>query len=345
MRSLNELKQIFQNPQAVVILPHTKPDADALGSCLALAGILKKDGHKVKVISPTDYPAFLNWISGQDEVIQLSDDTRGQIAELITGADFIFNLDYCALNRIDGLEEMTRSAKALHVLIDHHIGKENFADFELWSTKASSTAELIWDFINVMDYRHLMDRDIAEAIYAGIMTDTGSFRFPSTSKKVHLILAELMDYDIDNAKVHRLVYDNNRIEKLNFLGYALSEKLKYLPEYNTAYISLSKEELERFDYQTGDSEGLVNYALSLKNVVFSALIIEKDGMIKFSFRSIGDFDVNEYAKKYFNGGGHKNAAGGRLDCSLEEAVAKFEGSLDAYREDLIKQSELENSLC
>jgi phosphoesterase RecJ-like protein len=345
MKSLDELKELLKTNQSIVILPHTKPDADALGSCLALASVLKKNGHSVDVISPTDYPRFLNWIAGQKAVIRLDENSKERIESKISDANLIFCLDFCNLKRIDSVGPMVASSKAKKVLIDHHIGKEDFADFELWSTKASSTAELIYDFIYKMSFEEYLDKDISEAIYAGMMTDTGSFRFPATSKKVHLIIAELMDQHIDHSKIHRLIYDNNRIEKIKFLGYSLSEKLNYLKEYNTAYICLTQEELNRFDYRTGDSEGLVNYALSLKNVVFAALIIEKDGMVKFSFRSIGDFDVNEYAKKYFNGGGHKNAAGGRHDGSPQEAEQKFLDSLSNYKLELIKQLEIENSLC
>lgn len=345
MRSLEELKNQLQSPKSIVILPHTKPDADALGSSLALMSVLKKIGHKVNVISPTDYPAFLNWIYGQEEVIQFSEKDAPLIKGLMDKADIIFALDFCALKRVDNLESMLRESSAEKVLVDHHIGKEDFADYELWSTKASSTAELIYDFIHLMELSDKMGKQEAEAIYAGIMTDTGSFRFPATSRKVHLIIADLMEYDIDHSKIHRLVYDNNRLKKLQLLGYALSQKLKLLPDFNTAYINLSEEDLEKFNYRTGDSEGLVNYALSLKGVVFAALITETDGAVKCSFRSVGDFNVNEYAKKYFNGGGHKNAAGGRIEGSLESALSKFENSLSEYKEELIKQSELENTLC
>ncbi|MEQ8360485.1 MAG: bifunctional oligoribonuclease/PAP phosphatase NrnA [Cytophagales bacterium] len=345
MRSLEELKHQLQNPKSIVILPHTKPDADALGSSLALMSLMKKMGHKVNIISPTDYPAFLNWIHGQDEVIQYTEAKAAEIKTLISESDIIFALDFCALKRVDKLEAMVRESKAEKVLIDHHIGKEDFADYELWSSKASSTAELIYDFIHLMDLSDKMGKHEAEAIYAGIMTDTGSFRFPATSRKVHLIIADLMEYDIDHAKIHRLVYDNNRLKKLQLLGYALSQKLKFLPEYNAAYISLSEKDLEEFNYRTGDSEGLVNYALSLKGVVFAALITEKDDGVKCSFRSVGEFNVNEYASKHFNGGGHKNAAGGRIEGSLESALSKFENSLKEYKEELVKQSELENTLC
>ncbi len=345
MRSLEELKHQLQSPKSIVILPHTKPDADALGSSLALMSVLKKIGHKVNVISPTDYPAFLNWIYGQDEVIQYSEKDAPAIKGLIQKADLIFALDFCALKRIEALEPMVRESNAEKVLIDHHIGKEDFADYELWSTKASSTAELIYDFIHLMGLSDKMSKHEAEAIYAGIMTDTGSFRFPATSRKVHMIVADLMEYDIDHSKIHRLVYDNNRLKKLQLLGFALSQKLKLMPESNTAYISLAKEDLKKFEYKTGDSEGLVNYALSLKGVVFAALITETEGGVKCSFRSVGDFDVNEYARKHFNGGGHKNAAGGRIEGSLENALSKFENSLSEYKDELIKQSELENTLC
>lgn len=345
MRSLEELKSLLQNQQSIVILPHTKPDADALGSSLALASVLQKKGHSVKVISPSDYPAFLNWICGQEQVINPDSSNWGMVENFLFDADLIFCLDFCSLNRIDSLENPVRKSSSLKVLIDHHIGREEFADFELWDTSASSTAELIYEFIQLMNFSDVMDKNIAESIYAGMMTDTGSFRYPSTSRNVHLIIAKLMDHNIDHSKIHRLIYDNNRPEKLQFLGFALSERLKLLTEYNTAFICLSQEDLDRFDYQTGDSEGLVNYALSVKNIVFAALIIEKDGSVKFSFRSIGDFDVNQFARKYFNGGGHKNAAGGKLEISASEAEDRFIKTLPEYKEELIKQLEIENTIC
>ena len=345
MKSLEELKNLLQKHQSIVILPHTKPDADALGSCLALSSVLKKQGHDVKVISPSDYPVFLNWIVGQEDVVQFNEKNSAEIESTISTADIIFCLDFCSLNRIDNLGSFVRNSSAQKVLVDHHIGKEDFADYELWNTKASSTAELIYDLIGILDMKAMMDKDVSEAIYAGMMTDTGSFRFPATSKKVHLIIAELMDHDIDHSKIHRLVYDNNRQEKLKFLGFALAEKLKVLKDYKTAYICLSQNDLNKFNYQTGDSEGLVNYALSVRNVVFAALIIEKDNSVKFSFRSVGDFDVNQYARTYFNGGGHKNAAGGKIETSLEEAEERFLKSLPNYKEELLKQSEIEKLLC
>lgn len=343
LKSLNQLKSILDNPIKIVVIPHTKPDADALGSCLALSGILQSRGHMVNVISPTDYPEFLNWMHGQSDVIQFNDSNSSEINQLISESDLIFCLDFCSLKRIEKLGPMVQASTAQKVLIDHHIGKEDFADFELWATKASSTAELIYDFLGIMDYMDDLNTELSECIYAGMMTDTGSFRFPSTSKKVHHIVGDLMDRNIDHSKIHRLVYDNNRLEKLKFLGYALSEKLVLKEDFKSAYIVLSQEELDRFSYETGDSEGLVNYALSLRGVVFAALIIQKDGAVKFSFRSVGDFDVNQYARALFKGGGHKNAAGGKLDVSLEEAEQKFLNSLKEYKQELTKQSELENN--
>lgn len=345
MKHLEALKELLSKKKSTVILPHTKPDADALGSCLALAGVMNKCGHEAKVISPTDYPVFLNWMKGQDEVIKYNSKNHEEIESIIASADLIFCLDFCSLKRIDELGPMVGKSKADKVLIDHHIGKEDFAKYEYWEKTASSTAELIYEFIHLMDLDKCLDKELAEAIYAGMMTDTGSFRFPSTSRRVHEIIAELMDLNIEHSKVHRRVYDNNRIDKVKLLGYALSEKLVLLEGLNTAYISLSEDELNRYDYKTGDSEGLVNYALSLKGVVFAALIIEKDNAVKFSFRSVGDFDVNEFAKANFNGGGHKNAAGGKLDVTFQEAVSKFTQEVPKHKEYLIKQSELENTIC
>ena len=334
MQDLKALQQALQQPKKVVITTHPKPDADALGSSLGMAAYLKKKGHEVAVVTPTDYPSFLHWMYGNEKVLVFNEGNEQKSGELVAEADLIFCLDFSALGRINELGELIRAAKAEKVLIDHHLEPEDFARYNFWSTSVASTAELVYQLIVDLGDRELMDKEIAEALYAGIMTDTGSFRHPSTTEHTHQVVADLIRRGADVHRVSKLVYDNNSIDKLKFLGYALSEKLAFLPEYNTAYIAISADELNRFNSRTGDTEGLVNYALSIEGVVLAALIVERPEAVKISFRSIGSFSVNTFARENFEGGGHKNAAGGKSDLSLQETLEKFLSLLPAYKEQL-----------
>lgn len=314
---------------------HTKPDADALGSSLGMAQYLQKKGHDTKVISPTGYPDFLKWMKGNSDVTVYSDDhEKGN--QLVNNAEIIFCLDFSSLNRIDDLGEVIRNAGAKKVLIDHHLNPEDFADFRSWSTAAAATAELVYDMIVDFGDEQLIDKDIAECLYAGIMTDTGSFRHSCTTAKVHETVAALINSGANVTQVSSMVYDAYTYSRLKLIGYALSEKLKVIPEYKVAYFVLSSDDLKKYNYQTGDSEGLVNYGLSIKGITMAATIIEREDGIKMSFRSIGDFSVNNFAKENFLGGGHKNAAGGKSESSLKETVKKFEELLPKYKTELNK---------
>jgi len=315
---------------------HTRPDADALGSSLGLSGYLVKKGHEVTVISPTSYPDFLKWMEGSDEVTIFNNGNESVSQEKIQQADLIFCLDFSSLNRIDGLGELIGQANAIKVLIDHHLNPEDFADFKFWSLEAAATAELVFDLIVSLGDEALIDQSIADNLYAGIMTDTGSFRHPSTSAKVFETVAHLVKHGADANKVSRLVYDANSVNRLRLIGFALSSKMVLLPEYRTVYFGLSAEDLKKYNYQTGDSEGLVNYGLSIKDVVMAATIIEREDGVRMSFRSAGEFSVNEFAKQNFSGGGHKNAAGGKSQLSLLETIKKFESVLPNYKEQLKK---------
>ncbi len=335
MENLEGLKTLLFKPKKVFITTHPRPDADALGSSLGLANYLKKFGHDVTVVTPTSYPEFITWMKGNDEVI-IYKGNEEKAKQLLDKAELIFCLDFCNLNRIDELGDLIREKSTTpKVLIDHHIDPEDFSEFKLWSSKASATAELIYDFILQMGDEDKIDVDIAECIYAGIMTDTGSFRFPATSPKVHLIIAELIKKGVDNAKIHRLVYDNNSEIRLRFLGHCLSNLLVVKQELGAAYIAIPLADKKRFDAKLGDTEGIVNYALSIKGIKFATMIKEEVDMVKFSFRSTGEFSVNEFARDNFNGGGHKNAAGGRSDLSFKETIAKFETLLERYKDKII----------
>lgn len=334
MQDIPGLKKALSSPKKVVITTHHKPDADALGSSLGLAGYLKKRGHQVTVITPTDYPNFLAWMQGNDEVIIFNEGNEDKSAGLVAEAELIFCLDFSVLSRINELGEMVRAAAAEKVLIDHHLEPEDFASYTFWSTAAASTAELVFQVIVDLGDRDMIDKNIAEALYAGIMTDTGSFKHPTTTEYTHMVVADLIRLGTDVHRVSKLVYDNNTLDKLKFIGYALSEKLQVLPEYNVAYIAITAEELQRFNSRTGDTEGLVNYALSVEGVVMAALLIDRTEAVKISFRSVGDFSVSDFSRAHFEGGGHKNAAGGKSDLSLDETVTKFLSLLPQYKEQL-----------
>ncbi len=325
---------LVSSPKKIVITTHQKPDADALGSSLALYNYLKKYHHHITVVTPTDYPQFLFWMPGNNCVINYeeNDYNRNYADKAIEAADIIFCLDFSSWERLKKVSNSVKNAKATRVLIDHHLDPTVEADHKMWYPLAAATCELIFDFICQMGDKHLIDIEIGECIYSGIMTDTGSFRFPSTSKKIHLIIADLIEIGVDNSKIHRMIYDNNSQEKLRFLGFVLNQKLHVIDNMNTAYIAISKEELAMFNSQTGDTEGLVNYALSIEGVIFAVIIIEREDAIKMSFRSSGDFKANEFASLHFEGGGHKNAAGGKSNTSYKETLEKFLNILPSYQQ-------------
>ncbi|MES2795274.1 MAG: bifunctional oligoribonuclease/PAP phosphatase NrnA [Bacteroidota bacterium] len=333
MQKIEAFKELIKNPQKVVITTHFKPDADALGSSLALAGFLKKLNHQVNVITPSDYPEFLNWMNGNDEVVVFERNKNNSVAlKLIREADIIFCLDFSALSRINDLEIPVKESIATKVMIDHHINPEDFAAFEFHNTKAAATAEIIYDLIVELGQKELIDVPIGECIYAGLMTDTGSFRHPSTTSRTHQIAGELIDLGVNTNKIHRNIFDSFTEERLKFLGFMLSEKLKVLPEYNLAYFTVTNEELKRFNSQTGDTEGIVNYALTIKGIAMAAIIVERPEAIKMSFRSIESVAVNDIASVHFSGGGHKNAAGGKTEgIGLAATEAKFLEILPLYK--------------
>jgi bifunctional oligoribonuclease and PAP phosphatase NrnA len=335
MHNIHALKELLAEPKEVLITTHHKPDADALGSSLGLAGYLKKKGHRVTVITPSDYPEFLNWMPGNDDVIVYTEKNDELVQRIVRESQVIFCLDFSNLSRINELGAYIRDAKGTKVLIDHHLQPEDFADLDYSNTNAAATAELIFDVIHALGDGNLLDASIGECLYAGIMTDTGSFRHPSTSRNVHLIIAELLNIGVNTSSIHRLIYDNSSELRLRFLGYALKDKLVVLREFNTAYFAISAEELKAYNSKTGDTEGLVNYALSIEGIIFAALIIERTNVVKMSFRSVGNFSVSDFSRENFNGGGHKNAAGGMSAESLDATVEKFKNLLPLYQDQLL----------
>ena len=328
---MQELKNLLSAKQNVVITTHVNPDGDAIGSSVALLNFLIKMGHDVSVIVPNDYPDFLKWMKNDELIINYSN-SKNESQDKIKNASLIFCLDFNNLNRINELGDYISDSKAKKVLIDHHLDPIDFYDFKIHDVKASATAELVYNFLIELD-SNAVDKDISEALYTGILTDTGSFKF-SMSPKVHKIVSDLMIRGVDIGFINNKIYDSNSLDKLKLIGYALSEKLEVISNGNAAYIVLSRKDLKDHNFKKGDTEGLVNYALSISNVNMAVLIIETKERIKFSFRSIGQFSVNEFAKKYFNGGGHKNAAGGSLENKLSVALEKFLKDISKYSKDL-----------
>lgn len=337
MQNIEGFKKMMSTPQKVTIIAHHNPDADSLGSSLALASYLKKKNHEVQVVSPSNYPVFLDWMTNSEDVVIYWSKTHNLCQRLIQQADVIFCVDFSSYNRLQDLQPFVKEAEGKVVVIDHHLKPNIKADYELWDVNAAATAELMYDFICLMDDTDLIDVKMGEYIYAGLVTDTSSFKHPSTTRKSHLITAKLMDLGVETNRIQRLIYDNNTESKLRFLGYALREKLMVLREFRTAYFTISIEEQERFNHQPGDTEGLVNYALSIAGILFAVIIIEKPDVVKLSFRSVGDFAANEFARQHFNGGGHQNAAGGVSNLTMEEVQEKFLSLLPDYKAQLMQQ--------
>ncbi|MCK6616483.1 MAG: bifunctional oligoribonuclease/PAP phosphatase NrnA [Cyclobacteriaceae bacterium] len=334
MKNLSVFKQFMSQPRRVVIVTHYKPDADALGSSLGLWGYLVNCGHTAQVITPSDYPAFLHWMPGHDKVLIDGIMSKQAIAGYFENADIIFCLDFSSLSRINNLGDVVRKSPAKKVLIDHHLEPEHFADFEQWDSKAASTAGLVYELIIELGHREKITPAIADCLYAGLMTDTGGFRHNNTRREEFMIASDLVSLGANPTKVSKLIYDTNTLDRLRLMGFVLSEKLIVLPEFNTAYMTLSQQELKRFGSQTGDTEGFVNYGLSIKGIRLSVMIYERSDEIKLSFRSLGNFSVNELARKYFDGGGHKNAAGGSSKLSLQATTQKFLDLLPEYKPQL-----------
>ncbi|KQS35248.1 bifunctional oligoribonuclease/PAP phosphatase NrnA [Pedobacter sp. Leaf194] len=335
MLTLTELKSLLATPQKIVITTHHKPDGDAMGSSLGLYGYLIQKGHHVKVITPTDYPVFLHWMPNNADVVIFTEEQE-KAAKLVEEAALIFCLDFNTLSRINDLGELVRAASAKKVMIDHHLDPEDFDDYRHWDINACAAAQLVYDFIvNQLEDEKGINKDVASCLYTGIMTDSASFRFPLATSNVYRIAANLIDLGAEHWKIHQLVYDNASEDRLRFLGYCLSNKLEVFHEFNTAIITVTKDELAKYHSATGDTEGVVNYALSINGIRLAALIIERPDKVKLSLRSTGDFSANEICKKYFNGGGHRNAAGGASDKSLTEVIEEFKSILPEYKSQLL----------
>lgn len=340
LKGFNELSVFLETPKNVVIVGHRNPDGDAIGASLALKHYLSKKGHHATVVMPNDYPDFLQWLPGSENTFRF-DWQNSQSQKAIQKSEIIFLLDFNTLHRVGSdMQNTLEKYPNDFVMIDHHQQPDDVA-FMYSDVSVCSTSQMIYQYIEMNNDLSLIDKDIATCLYTGIMTDTGSFRFRSTTSKTHRIIADLIDKGAQNDRIHNNVYDSNSYNRLLLLGQALSN-LRILPEFKTAFITLSDEEKKRFDFQKGDTEGIVNYALSLKGIIFAAIFIEdrEQNIIKISFRSKGTFSVNKFSRSHYNGGGHDNAAGGRSMVSMQETVANFCLLLENYKKELENSYEI-----
>ncbi|NEV93139.1 bifunctional oligoribonuclease/PAP phosphatase NrnA [Psychroflexus sp. YR1-1] len=333
-KTIEGLKSQLSSNSKVSIIGHKNPDGDALGSTMGLSLFLEQLGISTQVIMPNGFPDFLKWLPGINTVLCYDAD-KEQCEKKLADSDFVFTLDFNDFGRTGNLGEFLKALDTRFVMIDHHQEPSDYAEFMLVDTHIASTCELVYEFITTEYSEQKLTAEVASCLYTGIMTDTGSFRFPSTTSKTHRIIADLIDAGAKNSQIHQDIYDNNAESRLHLLGQAL-QNLKVLEDFNTAYTYLTQDDLNTHGFKKGDTEGFVNYALSLKGIRFAVIFIENkaEEIIKISFRSIGDFDVNTFARAHYHGGGHKNAAGGKSDLDLKSTLTEFENRLDAYKEKL-----------
>ena len=316
-----------------VITTHHKPDGDAMGSSLGLLGFLQQFLDEVYVVTPTDYADFLSWLPQNDQVV-VFEEQENKALEILAHADLVFCLDFNRLSRINKLGELIGQMNIDKVMIDHHLDPESFSTYTFWDTHSSSTCELVFEWIEENFGSEFVTQEMADCFYTGLMTDTGNFQHNNTKPKTHMIAARLMEHGAQHIQIHERIYDVFSPDRSRLFGYCLYHKMELLEDGKVALMSLNKEELEMFNVKTGDTEGLVNFGLSILGVVMSVLIIDRTERVKMSFRSKGNFAVNEYSAKYFSGGGHKNAAGGQSEDTLDATINRFKDTIKLYREEL-----------
>jgi phosphoesterase RecJ-like protein len=334
MQEVQQVYTLLKQAKKIVITTHQKPDGDAMGAALGLYHFLHKLGHDVKVISPTNWAGFLNWMPGCDLVVDY-EAKKDEAEKIICDAEILFCLDFNIMHRTKRMEQILTEVKCIKVLIDHHQQPQEEAfDYGVSDVSKSSTCEMVYDFIAESPYKNLLNKDIATCLFAGIVTDTGSFRFSSATANVHRVVAELKEFGIDHTAIFENIYDNFSESRLRFIGNALLNRLDVLYEYNTALMAIPKRDLIKFEIKTGDTEGLVNYLLTIEGIKLGALLIDRVDERKWSFRSKGNFDVNVFARNHFEGGGHKNAAGGRSSEGFEQNIKRFKEVLQQYEQQL-----------
>ncbi|MRH99088.1 bifunctional oligoribonuclease/PAP phosphatase NrnA [Kriegella sp. EG-1] len=335
LEDIKTVKKLLSTPQKIVIVPHKNPDGDAIGSTVALWHYLKNIGQDATVVSPNDFPDFLKWIPGNESILNFEKE-NSQSKNKISEATLIFTLDFNHLSRIGQMQDYLNNVVAEFIMIDHHQAPADYAKITYSDVSMSSTCEMVYNFMEYLNDTDKITPEIATCIYTGIMTDTGSFKFKSTTSRTHRVIADLIDKGAQNTEIHHQIYDTNNSSRLKLLGIALNNMV-ILEDYNTAYITLTQEELNSCNYKKGDTEGFVNYGLTLKGIKFAVIFIEnsEEGIIKISFRSVGDFSVNQFARNHFEGGGHDNAAGGKSDLTITETTERFTKLLENYKTDLI----------
>jgi len=337
MQNLSALQAFLSYPRDIVITTHRNPDGDAIGSSLGLYHYFNRKGHTVRIISPSEYPSFLSWMPQVDDIIIYDIDPENS-ERYLKDADLIVCLDFNSLDRIDKMGEIIHNLEKKQILmIDHHLYPDIQADYQISESSASSTCELIYDFIELMGDTQAIDPIIGEALLTGILTDTGSFKY-STSPKLFRIVANLLERGVDDYKLQDLLFNCQEEKHLRLLGHCLNNRMEIIEEYKTGIIALSRKDYERFDIQRGDTEGIVNFLLKLKNVKIAAFITEQPTIVKLSLRSKGDISVQEIARKHFKGGGHKNASGGSSYKSLNATVNKFKEILPEFKEMILAES-------
>jgi len=336
-REVERIQKLLLKPANIAIIGHVNPDGDTVGSSLALSFLFRKMGHQCQVLIPDNLDYTLTWLPEADNII-ISRKKPEQAKEHITEADIIFCVDYNSLDRIDNMAQFVReNTKAPRILIDHHLDpKLDDFDIAISDSNTSSVAELTYNLIKDLEKEELIDTDIATALYVGVITDTGSLSYGCDNTSVFRVVADLIDMGINVQQIRTSLYNVFPESRLRLLGYGLYVKLKVIKSLRTAYIVLTQDELKRLHYQKGDTEGLVNYCITLKNIVFGCIVIEQTDRIQLSFRSRGNFDVSRIATQHFEGGGHKNASGGSSYVSVEKTVNKLESILPMYRKELLE---------
>lgn len=336
MQNFEQLQDILSTPKRIVITSHANPDGDALGSSLGLYHYLKKQGHRITVIMPTEMPHFLNWMKDFDKVL-VYENIRTFSSTILKEAEVIFALDYNGLGRIEGMSSLVGNSKAYKVMIDHHIEPEDFCHAVLSDTTASSTCQLIYEFIEMLGGLEDLDNSALNALYVGILTDTGGFRY-ATSARLFRIVANMLEKGIDNNKLTDLVFNSYTVKSFNLLAYCISDCLELMEDCNTGIIAISQADHRKYNIQRGDLEGVVNFILKIRKMRCAALITERRDIVKLSLRSKGDFSVQKICSEHFNGGGHKNASGGAIKKPFKEVIAQFKTIInEQYKDELTKE--------
>ncbi|NOZ34036.1 MAG: bifunctional oligoribonuclease/PAP phosphatase NrnA [Chlorobi bacterium] len=323
----NKIKEILIKDKSILISGHHNPDGDSLGGSLGLAHLLKNAGYDVTVMMPSNMPEYLEWMPGADDILIYE---KGLTDKVIEKADIIFFVDFNAVSRTENAAEALKNSEAIKIMLDHHPQPSDDAEFIFSDTKVSSASEIVYEFINMLGFSEYTDKNVATCLFTGIMTDTLNFSVNSSRPETFEIVSNFLSFGIDKDAIYEKVNNNFSLKRLKLIGYLLYKKMKAVSDYKFAYMLISEKELNEFDFRDGDHEGIVNMPLSVSDINVSVLAIEQDDFVKLSLRSKGDYDVNLLARKYFNGGGHKNAAGGRIYKPYEEVEDYILSSVKDY---------------